>query len=168
MELKPIKITLLLIVCLSSFVEVKAQINQNAPCKTRDSVFINAHVDSVWKTLVEFEKWNQNFDFILSAQLKDSLAVGRKLDWQTTKLKLNSIFLKVEPNKQLLWKGEKYGVLVYHNWLFIALSANQTLLISEESQQGVVPRIFKKKFQKSLKEGSIKWLNQIKLKAEKQ
>lgn len=152
---------------LFSYSIANAQINSKAPCKTRDSTFISAPVESVWKVLVGFEKWNQNFDFIKSAKLKDSLAVGRKLDWQTTKLKLTSTILKVEPNKQLLWKGGKYGVLVYHNWIFIALSPNQTLLISEESQQGIAPTIFKKKFQKSLKNGSVKWLNQIKQNSEK-
>lgn len=164
MVLKKITITFAF---LFSYFMVNAQLNLKAPCKTRDSILINAPVENVWEVLVGFEKWNQNFDFIKSAKLKDSLSVGRKFYWKTTKLKLTSTILMVEPNKLLLWKGGKYGVLVYHNWIFKRMSTNQTLLISEESQQGFIPTIFKNKFQKSLEDGSIKWLNQIKLSVEK-
>jgi hypothetical protein len=140
---------------------LSAQINKKAPAITIDSVFINAPIGKVWVALTEINQWNQRYDFIVNSQAEEPLQVEKTFRWQTNKLKIKSKLLVVDTQKQLCWKGGKYGVLVYHNWVFQSISPTKTLLISEESQQGIVVSLFREKFRKSLKSGSIKWLNQI-------
>lgn len=152
-----------LLLAFGCFINVSlAQINKKAPATTRDSVLINAPIETVWQALADVKKWPKKYDFILTTQLETPLSIGQKFKWKTKKLDITSTVTNLIVNKQLCWKGKKYGVLVYHNWLFIVINANQTLLISEESQQGMAVQLLKKKFRKSLKEGSIKWLSQIK------
>lgn len=146
---------------------IKAQINLKAPVKTADSVVINAPIERVWDALTQINQWNRRYDFIINAEVQEPLKAGDTFKWQTTKLKIKSKLTVVNTQKQLCWKGGKYGVLVYHNWAFRVIEPNKTLLVSEESQQGLPVRLFQKSFSKSLKEGSVKWLNQIKNYCEK-
>ena len=140
----------------------KGQINLKAPVITKDSIYVNAPIQKVWASMYEINNWNKRYDFIINTHVEKSVEVNNYFRWQTTKLKLRSKILVVNKNSQLCWVGSKYGVKVFHNWVFIPIADNKTLLISEESQQGFFAVLFKKKFKESLKEGSMKWLNQIK------
>jgi hypothetical protein len=123
----------------------------------------------LFKSLNSFDikKWNQKFDFIIKTEVPENILVNNDFRWATTKMKIKSKLLIIESRKQLCWVGSKYGVKVYHNWIFQPISEDKTLLISEESQQGFFAFLFKKKFIKSVKTGAEKWLNQIKQNAEK-
>lgn len=143
-----------------------AQVNFKAPVISVDSIEIDAPIVKVWETLYKIKNWNEKFDFIEKTIVADSIVVGTKFKWKTKSLKINSNVLVVNNQQQLCWTGSKYGVKVFHNWLFKPLPNGKVLLISQESQQGLFASLFKKKFNKSVKDGSIKWLIQIKNYAE--
>lgn len=143
-----------------------AQVNFKAPVVSIDSIEIDAPIAIVWETLYDIKTWNKKFDFIEKTTVEDSTIVGTKFQWKTTKLKINSKVLIVNIQKQFCWTGTKYGVKVFHNWLLKQLPNGKVLLISQESQQGLFASLFKNKFNNSVKQGSIKWLKQIKNYAE--
>lgn len=137
------------------------QINEQAPAITRDTVFIDAPVEQVWRALTDMGGWPSRYDFIKFVEPPMSLQPGERFRWHTTKLRLTSTLLTVRPQQQLTWLGGKYGVLVYHDWT-MQPQATGTRVVSSESQQGLLVRPMKRRFQRQLTDGSRRWLHQLK------
>ncbi|GAA4405163.1 hypothetical protein GCM10023187_23310 [Nibrella viscosa] len=147
--------------------QAAAQINQTAPVQTRDTVQINAPVDVVWRALSDVAGWPERYDFIRETQPPTDLRANELFRWRTTKLRLTSTILTVTPRQTLGWQGRRYGVTVRHYWHFQPTPEGGTLVVSEESQRGLLVSLLKQRFRRSLREGSRKWLHQLKAYSER-
>jgi uncharacterized protein YndB with AHSA1/START domain len=141
---------------------VRAQINENAPVITRDTVRIAAPPARVWQALTDIGGWPTRFDFIRKTEHPDAVRVGEHFHWRTTKLKLRSVLLTVKPTEEFGWRGSKVGVRVRHFWYLTPTPDGGTMVVSAESQQGLLVRLLKHRFQHSVEDGSVRWLNQLK------
>jgi uncharacterized protein YndB with AHSA1/START domain len=144
-----------------------AQINEAAPVLSRDTILINAPAECVWTALSDLSGWPSRFDFITLVKAPARLEAQQRFHWHTTKLHLTSTLLVVKPPQELGWKGRKYGVLVFHQWRLLPAPNGGTLVVTEESQQGLPVRLLKDTFHQRLKEGAQRWLTQLKTYCEK-
>ena len=167
LELTPRRgLTALLLTTLSGTLAI-AQINEDAPVLSRDTILINAPAERVWTALSDISGWPSRYDFITLTKAPAQLKPQQRFHWHTTKLHLTSTLLMVKPPQELGWKGRKYGVLVFHHWRLLPAPTGGTLVVSEESQEGLPVRFMKDMFRQRLKEGAQRWLTQLKTYCEK-
>ncbi|WP_051718385.1 SRPBCC domain-containing protein [Hymenobacter sp. IS2118] len=143
----------------------RTAIDERAPVQTRDTVVVRAGPAQVWAVLTNIGGWPAHYDFVRAAQPPAALRAGERFRWRTTKLNLTSTLLLVDPPRQLGWRGRKYGVTVYHFWHLVP-QGDVTLVITEESQRGLLVSLLKKGFRSRLQAGSRLWLQQLKAAAE--
>lgn len=62
--------------------------------------------------------------------------------------------------------GKITGVFAIHNWT-LSSNGNHTTVHVEESLEGILPKLFKKQFQKNLDQGMAKSLMELKSACEK-
>lgn len=141
-------------------------INTNAPVVERQELFINASPERVWNVLATIEQWPQWQQAVSQAQLEDPLAEGSVFIWKAGGIRFTSKLHTVQEPNYLGWTGKTIGASAIHNWTLQA-QENGTIVKVEESLQGFLPFLFKRKFQKELSTGMSRNLQELKTAAEK-
>lgn len=141
-------------------------INQNAPVISRKSIIINADSKKVWTVLTDIDKWSSWNTDISNSKLNGTLKAETTFDWKTGGAKIHSILHTVKPYEKLGWTGKALGTFAIHNWS-LTETDGQTTVYVEESMQGFLVKLFKKTFNKTLKNGMQKWLDLLKQECEK-
>lgn len=145
---------------------MKIPINDDAPVVERQEVFINASPDRVWEVLTDIDNWPEWQSSVTKAQLKESLSEGSIFKWKAGGVKFTSRLHTVKVASEVGWTGKTFGASAVHNWYFYPQDSG-TLVKVEESLQGILPSLFKKKFQKDLGTGMKKNLQELKAEAER-
>ncbi len=141
------------------------QVNPNAPVRSRQEVLIAAPVDTVWKVLTGISQWTTWQKNMTKATLQGELAEGAPFHWKAGGISFSSRIHTMKPKTEFGWTGTTLGASAIHNWTFRETD-HGTLVTVEESLQGVLPRLLKKSFQKSLDTGMQESLVELKSAAE--
>lgn len=144
----------------------KMTINQNAPVKQANQILIQASPEKVWAVLTDINRWTNWNNKITKSQMKNALNAGERFDWTVNGAKIKSTLHTVLPNKTLGWSGTTFGGSAIHNWYFEP-SGNGTRVKVEESMQGWLVALFKKKMNKDLAQDMLFWLEMLKKESEK-
>ena len=153
-------------------INVKAQnqaqmtINQEAPVVQKNEILINAEHEKVWQVLTNIESWDEWNKRIKKPKLQSHLGVGSNITWETNGSKIKAKIHSFTPNVVLGWQGKAFGASAIHNW-YLEPTENGTKVIVEESMQGWVINLMKKKMNEKLAEDMLYWLEQLKQKCEK-
>lgn len=142
------------------------EINQEAPVVQKNEIRIDASSDRVWEVLTNIENWDAWNNRIKNPILRNELRVGTIFSWKTGGSKIKSKLHTVLPNKKFGWTGETFGATAIHNW-YIEPTENGTKVKVEESMEGWLIALMKKKLNQQLAEGIEFWLEQLKLESEK-
>jgi uncharacterized protein YndB with AHSA1/START domain len=145
---------------------MKVNINQNAPIIAKQKIRINAPAVRVWSVLTEINNWPNWQAAVKKAHLKSSLKEGAAFSWNNGGVPLHSTVHTCEKFHAFGWTGKTIGSSAIHNWSIESLT-DGTMVFVEESLQGFLPSIFKKKFQKNLENGMSKNLRELKDASEK-
>jgi len=141
-------------------------INANAPVKTIQQIEINASPEQVWALLSDLKHWENWNKSVSDVKLKGSIQAGTAFSWKSAGMKINSILHTVESPDQFGWTGKAMGTFAIHNWK-IQQAGEHTLVIMEESMEGLLVKLLKKSLQKTLDKGAKSWLNDLKTAVEK-
>ena len=133
------------------------EINQNAPVKCNKSVLINATSVEVWKVLTEIDRWPLWQKEIKSAKLEGPLKAASKFLWKSGGMNIHSEIHTADPYTFFGWTGKALGLSAIHNWRIVDLQS-QTEVHMEESMDGMLASLFKKRLNKQLDKNSVKWL----------
>ena len=166
------KQSLILIFLTAMTITVKAQnqtqmtINQEAPVVQTNEIVINAKPEKVWQVLTNIESWDKWNERIKKPKLQGQLDVGISFTWKTNGSKIKSKVHSLEPNEILGWQGKAIGASAIHNW-YLEPTGNGTKVRVEESMEGWVINLMKKKMNEKLAEDMLYWLEHLKNECEK-
>ena len=131
-------------------------------CFSEEKIFINSPAKIVFGILSDINNWPGWQSSVTKAQIGGSPEAGRKFQWKSGGLNINSRLHTVNPNSEIGWTGRIWWIKAVHNWYLIEEN-DKTKVIVKESLSGFGSMFM----QKSLKEGMRKNLIELKDKAEK-
>lgn len=137
------------------------QINQNAPVVQSKELFIQANPEKVWEVLTNINRWPAWNGKISKAHMEGTLTVGSVFHWKINGASIRSILHTVETNQKLGWSGATFGATAIHNWYLEARDGG-TLVKVEESMEGWLIALFRKKMNRDLAADMTYWLEALK------
>ena len=141
----------------------QGKIDENASLTDRQSIIINAPIESVWNHLINIDQWpnwNKNITNVSTSNLKDE----NRFLWTHAGKKFDSKLAKVSEPSTLSWTGKSGWVKAIHLWTLDKTDENQTVVSVEESLQGFLLFMFMS--HRKLHTNLIYWLNELKKVAE--
>jgi len=122
-------------------------------------ITINASVEATWAILSDFKAYPNWSPTI--AEFSDIPKVGKRTKVLLsqpggTSIKMNPIFLKIDPNKELRWKGRLFMNGIFdgeHYFILKPISENKTVLIQGELFSGILIPFLKKMIHGNTKKG---------------
>ena len=169
-----IKATILLFVTLALIVvilemtssyKVTKTIHTDAPVITRQQIVIDAPVETVWKVFADINHWSDWQKEISSSKINGPFQEGTSFDWKSNGLTIHSTLHTAEINHSAGWSGPAFGAFAIHTWNFTS-QGNNTLVQVNESMEGWLVSLFKKRFQSGLDTSIINWLKALKVASE--
>jgi uncharacterized protein YndB with AHSA1/START domain len=141
-------------------------INQEAPVVQTKEIIINSTPQKVWQVLTNIQSWDEWNERINKPKLHGKLDVGSSFTWKTNGSKIKSKIHSFTPNKTLGWQGKAFGASAIHNW-YLSPTENGTKVRVEESMEGWIIKLIKKKMKEKLADDMVYWLEQLKIECEK-
>lgn len=141
-------------------------INRNAPLLFKGEVEIAADPETVWKVLAAIEHWPDWNPDIKSVSLDGSVAKGTKFRWKAGSWRIVSVIQNVKRARLLAWTGRVMGIKAIHAWHLEPRGAG-TLVVNEESWEGLVARLFRRSLHKALDKANASGLARLKVEAER-
>ena len=122
-------------------------------------ITINAPVEDVWKVLSNFNSYPDWSPTI--SEFFGSPKVGQRTKVLLTQpggtsMKMNPVFLKIDVNEELRWKGRLFMNGIFdgeHYFILQRVSDNQTRLIQGEIFSGILVPLLKKMIHGNTKDG---------------
>lgn len=142
------------------------EINKAAPVVQKNEISINASPYKVWEILTNIKRWGEWNDRIKKPILQGDLRVGNTFVWNSGGSKITSEVHTYSPKKALGWTGKTFGATAIHNWYLEPITGG-TLVKVEESMEGLVISLLKKKMNQKLANDMEFWLVQLKRESEK-
>jgi len=137
-------------------------INENAPVKSRNQIEMQAPIDTAWFILTDIKNWTKWQTAVTETIVDEKIEEGTTFKWKAGGLSFKSKIHTSKPNTAFGWTGTTIGASAIHNWTFMKKDSNTTIVIVEESLQGVFPKLFKKYFQNNLDKGVLTNLMELK------
>lgn len=163
-------LSLILLTASAGFANAQNQlpmtINQEAPVVQTKEIFIDASPEKVWEVLVQIENWDDWNDRISQPVVNEKPEVGSTFTWKTNGSKIKSKIHTLQPNRILGWTGKTFGATAIHNW-YLDSSGKGTTVKVEESMDGWIIGLMKKKMNRILADDMAYWLEKLKTESEK-
>lgn len=120
---------------------------------------ISADVEVVWDWLICATLWPNWYVNSKNVVIENSLELklGTIFRWTTFGIRVCTKVVEFEPMKYLAWSGARFGSSGYHSWTLKPISG-KCLVITEETQQGLIPSIFRIFLRKGLHHYHQLWL----------
>ena len=140
----------------------------NSSVFARNEIAIAASPDRVWRWLIRAARWpewySNSADVAFLAGNPPDLAADTQFRWKTFGAAVTSRVIVFDPPHELGWDG--HGVLTaYHGWL-IEPDGSGCRVITEETQNGIVPKLAWWYIRPMLERGHQNWVESLKRKAE--
>lgn len=118
------------------------EINKEAPAIAFTEGMVEAPVDTVWQTLVDFEQWPQWNSKVSQMKLRDEVREGSSFVWKAGGSKITSTIEEIDAPSRIVWSGKTLGIRAIHVWEFEEKDGG-TLVRSRESFEGAVASMFR-------------------------
>jgi uncharacterized protein YndB with AHSA1/START domain len=125
------------------------RIDVGAPVVGAAEVEISAEPELVWDVLTAFERWPTWNPDVTSVSMHGDVAVGSEFRWKAGLGTITSTIQEVDPPRRITWTGRALGIRAVHVW-WLEPSDGATTVLTEESYQGLVARLFRRPLQKAL------------------
>ena len=122
-------------------------------------IIINAPAAAVWKVLVDFKAYPMWSPTIKEFYGNPTVGERTKVLLSQpggTSMKMNPVFLRIDANKELRWKGRLLMNGIFdgeHYFILKPISDNETILIQGEMFSGILVPFFKKMIHGNTKKG---------------
>ncbi len=153
-------------VCHKAQNQPQMTINREAPVVQINEIVINATPEKVWQILTDVESWDTWNERIKSPKLLGELEVGSSFTWKTGGSKIKSRIHTLTPYKCFGWQEKAFGATAIHNW-YLEPTENGTKVRVEESMEGWIINLMKKKMNEKLANDLGFWLKKLKEESEK-
>jgi uncharacterized protein YndB with AHSA1/START domain len=142
------------------------RINEKAPVVGRSEVEIAATPEVAWKVLTTIGRWPDWNPAVKSVPFEEGVEEGSEFRWKAGPGSIWSVFQDVDPPRRIAWTGSYFSVKAIHVHTFEP-SAGGTLVKTEESYDGLVARLFRRRLQQVLDTALDDELRHLKMEAER-
>jgi len=115
-----------------------------APLYVRNTRRIEQPAAAVWETLVQapdWPSWYPNASNVILPGNTKQLGPGMKFRWRQTGIQLDAEVREFEPPTRIAWFARSPLIQAYHAWE-IQPDGNACFVITDETQRGILPRLF--------------------------
>ena len=116
-------------------------IDPKAPVKASAELEVAAPPDVVWALLSDFARWPEWNPAVSDVQVDGPLTPGTVFRWKTGAATITSTLQHVAAPTYLVWTGRTKGISAVHVYRLTPSGAG-TLVATEESWSGLLPRLF--------------------------
>jgi hypothetical protein len=142
------------------------KINENAPVIASGEIEVAANASIVWDLMSSIDRWPEWNPDIKSASLHGELAAGSRFIWKSGHMTIASTILRVQVPYNLAWTGMTIGIKAVHIWR-LEKRGEGVLVKTEESWDGLFPRVLRGPMQRMLKSSIDSGLLHLKAEAER-
>jgi hypothetical protein len=140
--------------------------DRNAPVYAEGQVEVAADADRVWGLVAGLDRyptWNPD---IKELAVDGPVAPGTRFRWRSGPGTITSTIRRVEPPWVLAWTGTTFTIKAIHVWK-VEPRDGRTAVRLEESWHGVLARLFRGTFQKTVQKAVDSGLRALKAEAER-
>lgn len=141
-------------------------INENAPVLQRDQLFIRASPERVWAVLTDINRWTAWNSKITKAAMDERPADGVRFNWTVNSARIKSVLHTVQAPLAFGWSGTTFGGSAIHNWTLEPENGGTRVRV-EESMEGWLISLFRKKMNRDLAKDMRAWLESLKRESER-
>jgi Polyketide cyclase / dehydrase and lipid transport len=139
--------------------------DRGAPVFSEGRIEVSASPEVLWDVLAGFEKWPMWNPDVDSVTLNGPVAKGTIFRWKAGPTRLVSTLQRVDRPRALGWTGRTMGVRAIHLWRFEPRPGGAVASM-EESFDGAVAKLLRRRLQRQLDETTAKGLQALKAAAE--
>lgn len=140
------------------------QVNKSAKSYSKEEIMINSSVVRVFKLIAGINNWKRWQMNVETASITGETKEGATFKWKAGGVSMVSQLHTVAPFTEIGWTGKAWWITAVHNWYFQEEENGKCKVIVEESLNGFLCGLMNK----SLRDGMIKNLKELKLAAEMQ
>lgn len=134
-----------------------------------NKIEINANPEVVWDILINAEAWPTWYKGMENVKILDTnqnrLISDSKLSFKTMGNNFQAQIIEYQPYEKLSWETKNKNLQAVHAWLIIPTEKG-CLVVTDESQYGLLAKLQKIFLPKKLKKLHDVWLTELKKKAE--
>ena len=143
-----------------------ATIDPAAPVAGADETAIDAPPETVWDVLTAIEEWPSWNPDVKEASIEGAVAPGTEFRWKAGPGTIASALQQVDRPRLVSWTGRTFGVNAFHVWRLEPTDGG-THVRTEETFDGVLARLFRRRLQKTLETALEGGLRHLKAEAER-
>ncbi|MBR9977431.1 MAG: SRPBCC family protein [Bacteroidetes bacterium] len=141
------------------------EINREAPAIAFTERMVEAPVDTVWHTLVDFGQWPQWNSKVSDMKIQGEAREGSAFVWKAGGSRITSTIEEIDAPSRIVWSGKTLGIRAIHVWEFEEKEGG-TLVRSRESFEGPVPSMFRGMAKRMLVSTLERGMQELKTEAE--
>jgi uncharacterized protein YndB with AHSA1/START domain len=142
------------------------KVNQSAPVVARSEIEIAADREDVWTLLVAIDQWPSWNPDINSVSVRGKVTERSQFRWKAGSMIISSTIQRLDPPSLIAWTGKTLGVKARHVYRLESRQA-RTVVRTEESWEGVVPRLFRRRMQETLQSSLDSGLQHLRAEVER-
>jgi uncharacterized protein YndB with AHSA1/START domain len=142
------------------------EIAADAPAVARAEVEVAATPEVVWDVLADVAAWPSWNPDVRSALLEGPLAAGTRFRWKAGPGTITSTLQQVEQPHLIAWTGKTLGISAVHVYRLRG-QGDTTVVRSEESWDGALVRLVRRRMSRSLQRAIESGLEHLKREAER-
>ncbi|MEV6632738.1 SRPBCC domain-containing protein [Actinoplanes sp. NPDC051470] len=134
---------------------------RTAPVYTRNEIRTSLSAEKLWPALVTATNWPQWYPHARRVSIMGGgavLAADSPFTWTTLGVRVKTQVTEFEPARRLAWSGTGPGSAGYHRWLLTPTQDGGCLVVTEEVQTGLIPRMRAAALRRSLLANHQRWL----------
>ena len=146
--------------------DVPPGIDERAPARGAGEIDVAAAPELVWAVLTDFARWPSWNPDVKSISVDGPAAPGTTFRWRAGPGTITSTIQRVERPRLIAWTGRTLGIRAIHIW-YLEPRDGGTAVRTEESFDGLLPRLLRGPTRKALQSGLDKGLGHLKAEAER-
>lgn len=146
--------------------ESVSEIDEHAPVVGRSEIEIAADPDVVWDVLTTVERWPSWNPAVKAVSSEGPLAERSQFSWKAGPATITSTVVAAEKPWRIAWTGTSLGLKAIHVHTFEGRNGG-TLVRTQESFDGLVARLFRRRLQKTIDGALRDGLGHLKAEAER-
>ena len=141
------------------------EVNRSAPAVASSKIEVAAPPEVVWDVIADFPAWPDWNPEVKSISIEGPVAEGTRFRWKAATT-ITSTLREVERPGAIGWTGKAFGLAAVHVWRLDPRNGG-TLLRTEESWEGPLPRLLRGRMQRTLQDSLDAGLPHLKSEAER-
>jgi len=133
---------------------------RTAPVYARNEIRTSLTAEQLWPALVTATRWPQWYPHARRVSITgggEALTASSRFTWTTLRVRVRTQVTEFDPARRLAWAGSGPGGSGYHRWI-LTPAAGGCLVVTEEVQTGLLPRLTAGRLHRTLQANHQQWL----------